>query len=100
MFMPGKASFLLFTLIASRLVFTPNTARASDITLQGSFTRDDDVQLFDLTVATAGSVDVRSYGYAGGTTSTGISVPRGGFDTILKNWIAPVFTWIPGRIRL
>ena len=28
-------------------------------------------------------VDIRSYGYAGGTTSTGTVVPRGGFDTIL-----------------
>ena len=41
------------------------------------------MQLFYLTVATAGSVDLRSYGYAGGTTSTGTLVPSGGFDTIL-----------------
>src|SRR5690242_10502973 len=65
------------------ILFALCTARGSDITLQGLFTHDDDVQLFDLTVATAASVDIRSYGYAGGTTSTGISVPRGGFDTIL-----------------
>jgi len=41
------------------------------------------VQLLNLTVAPAGSVDIRSYGYAGGTASTGTVVPSGGFDTIL-----------------
>ncbi len=65
------------------LVFTPATARASNITLQGLVTQDDQVQLFDVVVATASSVDMRTYSYAGGTTSTGIVIPRGGFDPIL-----------------
>lgn len=83
LFLPGKASFVLLSLVALCLVLTPSAAQASDITLQGSFTHDDDVQLFNLTVATAGPVDMRSYGYAGGTASTGTVVPSGGFDTIL-----------------
>jgi len=58
-------------------------AQAANLTLQGTIGTDDAVQLFNLTVATAGSVDLRSYGYAGGTTSTGTVVPRGGFDSIL-----------------
>jgi hypothetical protein len=65
------------------LALTPATARASNITLQGLFTLDDDVQLFHMIVAAAGRVDVRTYSYAGGTTSTGTVVPRGGFDPIL-----------------
>ena len=58
-------------------------ARADNFTLAGTFTHDDQVQLFDLAVGTPGPVDIRSYGYAGGITSTGgVSLP-GGFDTIL-----------------
>lgn len=66
----------------SGLAFS-SLASATDLTLQGSFTVDDQVQLFDMTVATPGSVDIRSYGYAGGTTSTGRLVPAGGLDTTL-----------------
>jgi hypothetical protein len=58
-------------------------ARAANLTLQGTIGTDDVVQLFDFAVARVGSVDLRSYGYAGGTTSTGAVVPSGGFDTIL-----------------
>jgi hypothetical protein len=58
--------------------------QASDLTLQGKFTADDDVQLFSVSVAAPATVDIRSYGYAGGTTSTGTVVLRGGFDTIRK----------------
>jgi hypothetical protein len=64
------------------LAFAPATASAADITLQGTFARDDQVQLFDVTTAAPGSVDIRSFGYGGGTTATGM-VPRGGFDNIL-----------------
>jgi hypothetical protein len=83
MLMHSKAGFLLFTFVASGFVFSPIAAQASNITLQGSFTHDDDVQLFDLTLAAAATVDIRSYGYAGGTTSTGTVAPSGGFDSIL-----------------
>src|SRR5581483_9756636 len=82
-FMPHQSSLLLFTAFASALALIPEAAQASSFTLQGSFTHDDDVQLFDLTVAAAATVDIRSYGYSGGTTSTGTVVPSGGFDSIL-----------------
>ncbi len=65
------------------LAILPMIAQAADITLQGTFTADDNVQLFSVSLAAPASVDIRSYGYAGGTTSTGTVVPRGGFDTIL-----------------
>jgi hypothetical protein len=58
-------------------------SRATNVTLQGNFTADDSVQLFSVSIAAPAAVDIRSYGYAGGTTSTGTVVPRGGFDTIL-----------------
>jgi hypothetical protein len=71
--------------LLSVMVFAifPVLAEAADVTLQGSFSADDNIQLFSVSVATPGEVDFRSFGYAGGTTSTGVIVPRGGFDTIL-----------------
>ena len=86
--MSHRAIFLLLAAIASSLVYAPGALEAGSFTLEGSFTHDDDVQLFDVTVATAATVDIRSYGYAGGTTSTGTVVPRGGFDSILT-----LFDW-------
>ncbi len=70
------------------LFVAPATTQASSVTLNGSFTQDDTVQLYDFTVVApdvigALSVDLRSYGYAGGTTNNGGSIPPGGFDTIL-----------------
>src|SRR5690349_14591353 len=70
-------------LLLTFLALTSATARVSNITLQGLFTLDDGVQLFDIVMATTGTIDVRTYSYAGGTTSTGTVVPRGGFDPIL-----------------
>ncbi len=61
----------------------PLLSRAANLTLQGNFTADDNVQFFSVSIAAPAAVDIRSYGYAGGTTSTGAVVPRGGFDTIL-----------------
>ena len=61
----------------------PLISRATNITLQGTFAADDSVQLFAVSVAAPAAVDFRSYGYAGGTTSTGAMVTRGGFDSIL-----------------
>jgi hypothetical protein len=65
------------------LAMFPLLSRATNITLQGSFTADDNVQLFSVSVSSEAAIDIRSYGYAGGITSTGTVVPRGGFDTIL-----------------
>lgn len=69
--------------VALTAAFAASPARAANITLQGLFAKDDDGQLFNFAVASDSSVDIRSYGYAGGTTATGASVPRGGFDTVL-----------------
>ena len=71
------------TLFGIVLTIFPVISRAANITLQGNFTADDNIQLFSISIAAPAAVDIRSYGYAGGTASTGTVVPRGGFDTIL-----------------
>ena len=65
------------------LALTASPAQAANLTLSGAISSDDAVQLFDFTVATPSSVDLRSYGYAGGTSATGRVVASGGFDTTL-----------------
>ncbi len=78
-----KPYSLKFKVALAYLACMPLAAFAASITLQGQFTLDDNVQLFDLVVAQTGSVDIRTYGYAGGSTTTGAVVPRGGFDPVL-----------------
>jgi len=56
---------------------------AADFSFQGTFERDDDVQLFSFNVGAASTVTLRSLGYAGGVNAAGETIERGGFDTIL-----------------
>ncbi len=65
------------------LATLPVIGRASNITLQGNFAADDNVQLFSVSLLAPAAIDIHSYGYAGGTTSTGTTVPAGGFDSVL-----------------
>ncbi len=65
------------------LSILPIIARGSNLTLEGDFTADDNAQLFSFSVLSPAAIDIRSFGYAGGTTSTGTTAPSGGFDTIL-----------------
>ena len=79
-----KGSLALSVLLAfSFAAFVPANAMTDTITLSGAFTRDDDVQLFDVVIASTGSVDFRSFGYGGGTTPAGQTIAAGGFDTAL-----------------
>lgn len=57
--------------------------RAANISLQGAFSSDDQVQFFNVLLSAPAAVDIRSYGYAGGTLSSAVVVPSGGFDTVL-----------------
>jgi hypothetical protein len=85
---PSRACLARRLLVLLALALTPLLAtRAAAITLQGSFSEDDQVQLFDITVPfqpIPEVVDVRAFGYGGGTTTSGVMVPRGGFDNILS----------------
>ncbi len=65
------------------LALMPIASLAASVTLQGHFTLDDDVQLFDVVIAQTGTTDIRTYGYAGGITPTGAVISRGGFDPVL-----------------
>ena len=77
----GRLALCVGMALGFGLVTTP--AQAANITLQGTISTDDAVQLFNVVVAAPTTVDLRSYGYAGGTTSAGTAVSSGGFDTIL-----------------
>ncbi len=86
MFRNRKGSMVLCWGVVLGAALLSRPAGAANITLSGTISTDDAVQLFDFTVATAGSVDLHSYGYAGGAIpdNSGITVvPPGGFDTIL-----------------
>jgi hypothetical protein len=63
--------------------FSAPGLQAASFTFEGQFTRDDETALFDFTTAAANSVQIRTFGYAGGITATGTVVPRGGFDPVL-----------------
>lgn len=78
-----KSCLALFFGMALGAASVSTPVRAANITLSGTISTDDAVQLFDVTVALPTTVDLRSYGYAGGTTSTGVVVPPSGYDTIL-----------------
>lgn len=71
--------------IAAAILSAASLAQAApaDFSFAGTFTRDDDVQLFNFSVGAPSSVTLVSFGYAGGTQANGNVVPRGGFDTIL-----------------
>jgi hypothetical protein len=59
--------------------------QATSFSFQGSFSTDDQVQLFTVVLASNSTVTFRTYGYAGGTDSAGTLIPHGGFD--------PELTW-------
>ena len=58
-------------------------AAALNFSFYGSFTSDDDVQLFSFKVGDVSAVTLRTYSYAGGVNADGVTVARGGFDPIL-----------------
>ena len=65
-------SLLLFSLLSGPAL------RAATISFQGSFSMDDNVQLFHFSVAADTTVTIRSFAYGGGTNSAGsIILPRG-----------------------
>lgn len=61
----------------------PVMSQGLDFSFNGSFTADDDVQLFEFSIDTQASVTLRSVGYAGGLNAAEESVSAGGFDPIL-----------------
>lgn len=58
-------------------------AQAADFSFVGTFTQDDNVQLFNFVVGAPSSVTLRTWSYAGGVNAAGNTIARGGFDPIL-----------------
>lgn len=58
-------------------------ALADNFSFQGTFTADDNVQLFNFTVGSTSTVTLQTWSYAGGVDAQGVTIPRGGFDPIL-----------------
>ena len=67
-------------LCACSLLVLAAPTSALDLSFTGSFTADDDVQLFFFTADGVSTVVLRTYSYAGGVQADGNVVPRGGFD--------------------
>lgn len=64
-------------------VLGASTALADNFSFQGTFTSDDQVQLFTFTVGSTSTVTLQTWSYAGGVDAAGVTIPRGGFDPIL-----------------
>jgi len=66
------------------LVCQPNVASAAAFSFEGSFTTDDNIQLFNFSISSPGTVTIQSWGFAGGMNAAGNNIPAGGFATDLS----------------
>ena len=64
------------------------TGQAANISFQGNFSGDDQVQPFNLTDNSTATVTMVSFAYGGGTNAAGTVVPAGGFDTFFTLFAA------------
>lgn len=64
-------------------ILTGTQAFGASFSFTGTFSQDDNVQLFTFSLLAPGSVIVKTLGYAGGTNFVGSVIPDGGFDPIL-----------------
>ena len=58
-------------------------AAANSFSFTGTFLQDDDMQIF-LFSAPSNSVELRTWGYAGGVNANGDTIANGGFDPVLS----------------
>jgi hypothetical protein len=58
--------------------------QAGAVFQQGMFSTDDQIQLFNVNVITAGLVTLETYSYAGGIDATNHVIAAGGFDPVLS----------------
>jgi hypothetical protein len=66
---------------AATLLMTAQ-AQASAVSVSGTFTTDDAVQLIAFRTGGTGVVRIETFGYAGGTDANGRTVAAGGFDPV------------------
>ncbi|MEO8444453.1 MAG: DVUA0089 family protein [Gammaproteobacteria bacterium] len=80
-------SFLVALGATASLAFS-GAASAASLSFTGTFSKDDDVQLFNFTVSTTSVVTLVSLSYAGGVNAAGTTIAEGGFDPILTLYSA------------
>jgi hypothetical protein len=70
-------------LLAGGLLLAMAQAQAANFSFAGTFSQDDNVQLFTFIVGAPSTVTLRTWSYAGGVNAAGTTIARGGFDPIL-----------------
>lgn len=66
------------------LLLLAGTAYADNFSFTGNFTQDDQMQIFNFTLASSATVTLETLGYAGGTNAAGQAIAAGGFDPFLS----------------
>src|SRR5438552_3213354 len=75
----SRVSIAAVTFVVITFLTAPS-AKAGNFSFVGTFTQDDNVQLFNFTLSASAIVTFRTYSYAGGTNANGMTILRGGFD--------------------
>jgi len=75
--------FLLAAIAAAILATSSVSALAATLSFTGNLAGENDVELFNLTLASTSDVTLRTWSYAGGTNAAGNLIPRGGFDPVV-----------------
>lgn len=65
-------------------VLTVSFASASTVSYTGSFTSDDQVQLFTFSLASPSDITLETLSYGGGMNGNGQKIPEGGFEPVLS----------------
>ena len=75
--------FLKAAIVAAVLATSSSSALAN-LSFTGNLADDNDVELFDFTLASTSDVTLRTWSYAGGTNAAGNLIAAGGFDPIVS----------------
>jgi hypothetical protein len=65
-----------------------STLQAQNFSFEGTFSADDQVQLFNFTLASTETVTFQTWSYGGGKNAANQIIPAGGFESLLT-WFGP-----------
>ena len=74
---------LAWAAIVAAVLFSSAQAEAASFSFTGNFQNDNDIVLFNFTLAAPGTVTMVTLGYAGGTNAAGSPIAADGFDPIV-----------------
>jgi hypothetical protein len=74
---------LRLALLAVLLSFSVVPAVSSTFSFTGTFIHDNDVQFFNITLLTGGTITFQTFGYGGGINGAGHTITAGGFEPLL-----------------